>query len=206
MMNIRSAVRAVPPDGDASGSDAQDHADVRLDQVFAALSDPIRRRILQQLDGQALLVSELAAPFSISLQGVSRHIQVLVRAGLIQQERSGRISRCTLEAGPLLEAAVWLNRYAKYWQGQFDLLAATLAEIDERPPVEQDLQAPNPQAPNPQVPSPQTPSPQTPTSQLPTSQLPSLQPPSLQLPSLQTAQPQRPQAPRAKRPRSTPRK
>jgi len=132
MMNIRSIVRAVPADGDAGGNDAEDAADARLDRVFAALSDPIRRRILQQLDGQALLVSELAAPFNISLQGVSRHIQVLVRAGLIQQERSGRISRCTLEAGPLLEAAVSLNRYAKYWQGQFDLLAATLAEIDER--------------------------------------------------------------------------
>jgi DNA-binding transcriptional ArsR family regulator len=137
MMNIRSSVRAVPPVGDAGASDAEDAADFRLDQVFAALSDPIRRRILRQLDGQALLVSELAAPFNISLQGVSRHIQVLVRAGLIQQQRSGRISRCTLEAGPLMEAAVWLNRYARYWQSQFDLLAATLAEIDERRPAEE---------------------------------------------------------------------
>lgn len=144
MMNIRSIVRVVPQEGDTGGSDADDAASVRLDGVFAALSDPIRRRILQQLDGQALLVSELAAPFNISLQGVSRHIQVLVRAGLIQQERSGRISRCTLEAGPLLEAAVWLNRYAKYWQGQFDLLAATLAEIDERRPAEDVPQAPSP--------------------------------------------------------------
>ena len=164
MMNVRSAVRAVPP-----GASHEEVADVRLDQVFAALSDPIRRRILQQLDGQALLVSELAAPFNISLQGVSRHIQVLVRAGLIQQERSGRISRCTLEAGPLLEAAVWLNRYAKYWQGQFDLLAATLAEIDERRPAEEEAprlskeaaQAHSPQPPSPQVHGPQARSPQT---------------------------------------------
>ena len=79
-------------------------------------------------------MSELAAPFYISLQAVSRHIQVLVRAGLIQQERSGRISRCSLDAGPLLDAAVWMNRYSKYWQQQFDMLAATLAEIDARPP------------------------------------------------------------------------
>src|ERR1700724_2457020 len=157
MMNIRSALRAVPPEGDTGGGDAEDHADVHLDQVFAALSDPIRRRILQQLDGEALLVSELAAPFNISLQGVSRHIQVLVRAGLIQQERSGRISRCTLEAGPLLEAAVWLNRYAKYWQTQFDLLAATLAEIDERRPAEQALQTLSVQTPSSQGPNPQTP-------------------------------------------------
>jgi DNA-binding transcriptional ArsR family regulator len=132
MMNVGSTLRVVSPDGDAGDGTVEEVANAQLDQVFAALSDPIRRRILQLLDGQGLLVSELAAQFNISLQGVSRHIQVLVRAGLVQQERSGRISRCTLEAGPLMEAAVWLNRYAKYWQGQFDLLAATLAEIDER--------------------------------------------------------------------------
>ncbi len=132
MMNMSSALRVVSQDGDTSESAIAEAADGHLDQVFAALSDPIRRRILQLLDGQGLLVSELASQFNISLQGVSRHIQVLVRAGLVQQERSGRISRCTLEAGPLMEAAVWLNRYAKYWQGQFDLLAATLAQIDAR--------------------------------------------------------------------------
>ncbi len=109
-------------------------ADCRLDALFFALSDPVRRRILERLDGEALLVSELAAPFEISLQAVSRHIQVLVRAGLIQQERSGRISRCSLDAGPLLDAAVWINRYSKSWQQQFDMLAATLAESDERGP------------------------------------------------------------------------
>src|SRR3979490_2249876 len=131
-MNIASTLRVVPPSTDAPSSDAAGADDTRAALIFQALSDPIRRRIRERLDGQALLVSELATPFDISLQGVSRHIQVLVRAGLVQQERSGRINRCTLEAGPLLEAAVWLNRYAKYWQGQFDLLAATLAEIDER--------------------------------------------------------------------------
>jgi DNA-binding transcriptional ArsR family regulator len=132
MMNMPPAVRIISADGETSEAAVAALEEARLDQVFAALSDPIRRRILQLLDGQALLVSELAAQFNISLQGVSRHIQVLVRAGLVQQERSGRINRCSLEAGPLMEASVWLNRYAKYWQGQFDLLAATLAEIDEQ--------------------------------------------------------------------------
>ncbi len=131
MMNMGSAFRVVSEQGETSEAAVAAVEDARLDQVFAALSDPIRRRILHLLDGQALLVTELAAQFDISLQGVSRHIQVLVRAGLVQQERSGRINRCSLEAGPLLEASVWLNRYAKYWQGQFDLLAATLARIDE---------------------------------------------------------------------------
>src|SRR5262249_6584491 len=78
-----------------------------------------------------LLVSELAAPFNISLQAVSRHIQVLVRAGLVQQERTGRISRCSLVAGPIFAVAVWINRYSKYWQEQFEMLAAMLEEGSE---------------------------------------------------------------------------
>jgi DNA-binding transcriptional ArsR family regulator len=111
-----------------------EEGDGQLDRVFFALSDPVRRQILERLDGRALLVSELAAPFAISLQAVSRHIQVLVRAGLVTQERTGRISRCSLEVGPIVAAAVWINRYSKYWQQQFDLLAATLDEADRPGP------------------------------------------------------------------------
>jgi len=102
-----------------------------LDRVFFALSDPVRRAILERLDGEALLVSELAAPFNISLQAMSRHIQVLVRAGLVQQQRTGRISRCSLLAGPIFAVAVWINRYSKYWQEQFEMLAAMLEEGSE---------------------------------------------------------------------------
>jgi DNA-binding transcriptional ArsR family regulator len=105
-----------------------DPDEAMLDRVFFALSDPVRRAILQRLGDEALLVSELAAPFDISLQAVSRHIQVLVRAGLVQQQRTGRISRCSLLAGPIFAVAVWINRYSKYWQEQFDLLAAMLEE------------------------------------------------------------------------------
>jgi DNA-binding transcriptional ArsR family regulator len=101
-----------------------------LNLVFAALSDPVRREILDRLDGHDLLVSEVAAHFDISLQAISRHIQVLARAGLVAQERTGRISRCRLDAGPIYGAAVWLNRYNKYWQAQFDLLAVSLEEIE----------------------------------------------------------------------------
>ena len=95
-----------------------------LDRVFFALSDPVRRTILRRLDEGPALVSELAAPFDMSLQAVSRHIQVLVRAGLVAQERTGRIARCNLDAAPLYDAAVWLNHYTKYWQQSFDELAA----------------------------------------------------------------------------------
>ncbi len=115
-----------------AADEAEDREDIVLDRVFFALSDPVRRAILERLDGESLLVSEIAAPFAISLQAVSRHIQVLVRAGLVRQERTGRISRCSLEAGPVLTAAVWINRYSKYWQGQFDLLSAALHDIAER--------------------------------------------------------------------------
>jgi DNA-binding transcriptional ArsR family regulator len=119
----------------ARAGDGVPDEEARLSEVFAALADPVRRAILAKLDGRELLVSEVAASFDISLQAVSKHIQVLVRAGLVRQQRTGRISRCRLDAGPIYEAAVWLNRYSKYWQEQFDLLAAALHDIDEpRPP------------------------------------------------------------------------
>ena len=129
MMSIKAELRVVPELGTDVEADRS-----RLDNVFFALSDPIRRALLQRLDGQSLLVSELAAPFDISLQAISRHIQVLVRAGLIRQERSGRISRCSLDAGPLCDASMWINRYSKYWQEQFGVLAAALEEIEEQKP------------------------------------------------------------------------
>src|SRR5665213_2720380 len=113
---------------------SQDPDDDALNRVFAALSDPVRRRLLTRLDGAPLLVGELAAPFDISLQAVSKHIQVLVKAGLVHQERTGRVSRCRLDAGPMHEAAVWINRYAKYWQDQFDTLALWLDELDRPKP------------------------------------------------------------------------
>jgi DNA-binding transcriptional ArsR family regulator len=120
-MEKSEAVAFIEPNVDAE--------EAMLDRVFFALSDPVRRAILTRLDEGELLVSEIAAPFDISLQAVSRHIQVLVRAGLIHQERTGRISRCRLDAGPIYAGAVWLNRYSRYWQDQFNLLAVALEDI-----------------------------------------------------------------------------
>jgi len=118
-----------------AGSAQQEVAEQEmLDRVFFALSDPTRRAILDRLGEHALLVSELAAPFDVSLQAVSRHIQVLVRAGLVQQERTGRISRCSIDVAPIFAAAVWINRYSKYWQAQFDTLAGWLEVIERRQP------------------------------------------------------------------------
>lgn len=119
------AVQTTPSPKPGEGSEET------LDRVFFALSDPLRREILSRLDESPLLVSEIAAPCQISLQAVSRHIQVLVRAGLVSQERTGRISRCSLEIGPIFTAAVWINRYTKYWQAQFDALAGHLDSLEE---------------------------------------------------------------------------
>ena len=126
-MTNTALVRLAEPSARAS----ERSEDELLDAVFFALSDPIRRAILTRLGEEVLLVSQLAEPFDVSLQSVSRHIQVLARAGLVQQERTGRISRCRLDVGPIYSAAVWMNRYSKYWQEQFGMLAAALEEIDE---------------------------------------------------------------------------
>jgi DNA-binding transcriptional ArsR family regulator len=130
-VDYRARVPRNSPIARSLEEDAASHEAV-IDRVFFALSDPVRRRILEQLGEEAKLVSELAAPFDISLQAVSRHIQVLVRAGLVNQERTGRVSRCSLVAGPIFAVAVWINRYSKYWQEQFDMLAFALEEIEQK--------------------------------------------------------------------------
>ena len=74
------------------------------------------------------MVSEIAGAYAMSIQAVSRHVQILARAGLVRQERSGRISPCSLEVGPLYSAAIWLNGYSRYWQAQFDALKSWLEQ------------------------------------------------------------------------------
>ncbi len=113
--------------------EVEDPHEELLDRVFFALSDPVRRAILKRLGRGHQLVSEVAAPFEISLQAVSRHVQVLVQAGLVQQERTGRIARCSLELGPLFAASVWINEYSQYWQAQFDALAGWVKSLERKP-------------------------------------------------------------------------
>jgi DNA-binding transcriptional ArsR family regulator len=123
---------AVPARSLPSITEAEHPREELLDRVFFALSDPVRRAILKRVGEKPRLVSELAAPFDISLQAVSRHIQVLVHAGLVQQERTGRIARCSLEIGSMFAAAVWINEYSRYWQAQFDALVGWLGTLDRR--------------------------------------------------------------------------
>jgi DNA-binding transcriptional ArsR family regulator len=94
-----------------------------LDRIFAALSDPTRRRILDLLARAELCVTDLAKPFSISLPAISKHLRVLERAGLVKRKRDGRVHRLRLEAKPMRDAAVWIERYRGFWEGQFDALA-----------------------------------------------------------------------------------
>jgi len=98
----------------------------RLDRTFAALADPTRRAILTRLaDGEAT-VKELAGPFRVSRPAISKHLRVLEAAGLVSRTRDGRVSRCSLDARPMRDAADWVERYRRYWEDQLDALARYL--------------------------------------------------------------------------------
>jgi DNA-binding transcriptional ArsR family regulator len=99
-----------------------------LDSTFAALSDATRRGILAQLAHGETSVSELAAPYDISLPAVSKHLRVLEGAGLVARHKDGRVHRCRLVAEPMKGAAEWIEHYRKFWEQQFDALARYLEE------------------------------------------------------------------------------
>lgn len=106
-----------------------------LDAVFHALADPTRRAMLRTLCAQPLPVGELAAPFEISLAAVSKHIQVLERAGLIRRTVTGRTHLCELDAAPLHAGMEWIRHYEQFWQQRVDALEALLKTEDlSRPP------------------------------------------------------------------------
>ena len=100
-----------------------------LDNTFAALADPTRRAILTRLAGGEASVNELADPFEMSLPGVSKHIKVLERAGLISRSRVAQSRPCKLEAAPLREAADWVGCYRRLWEESFDRLDDYLQEM-----------------------------------------------------------------------------
>jgi DNA-binding transcriptional ArsR family regulator len=94
--------------------------------MFAALADPTRRAIVARLAGSAATVNELAAPFSISLPAISRHLNVLEDADLITREREGQFVRCRLNPQALQAVAEWLDHYTRFWGDSFDRLAEHL--------------------------------------------------------------------------------
>ena len=101
----------------------------RLSTTFSALADPTRRAILARLIGGEVSVTELAEPFAMSLPAVSKHLKVLESAGLIARSREAQWRPCRLEAGPLKDAADWLEHYRRFWEQSLDRLDAYLHEL-----------------------------------------------------------------------------
>ena len=98
------------------------YSDQQLDRVFQALSDTTRRKILAKLSDGDALVTELAAPFDMSLPAISKHLGVLEKADLIHRHKDGRIRRCELNPEPLESAAKWIKFYQQFWDSHLDSL------------------------------------------------------------------------------------
>ena len=105
--------------------------DLDLDAIFQALAHPIRRDVLERLAEGPRSVGELAEPHDVSLAAVSKHLQVLEEAGLIDVEQDGRVRRSHLNAAPLSAAFGWLTRYRVLWEDRFDALAIHLEDDEE---------------------------------------------------------------------------
>lgn len=106
-----------------------------LDLVFGALADPTRRAILDRLAHGEATVGQLAAPFNVSRPAISKHLRVLERAHLVRRTPDGRMSRCELDAGPMREAADWVERYREFWEQQLDSLKRY---VEGREPTKQE--------------------------------------------------------------------
>jgi DNA-binding transcriptional ArsR family regulator len=98
----------------------------QLSDTFAALADPTRREILRRLAEGEATVTQLAEPFPITLQAVSRHLKVLEQAGLITRGRTAQLRPSRLQGAPLKDAAEWLEQYRAFWDGSFDRLEERL--------------------------------------------------------------------------------
>ena len=102
----------------------------QLDAVFSALADPTRRALLESLAAGDKSIGELAAPFDVSLEAVSKHVRVLERAGLVQRNVRGRMHICRLDARPMHGGLEWIRHYEKFWSGRLDALDELLRRED----------------------------------------------------------------------------
>src|SRR6266516_7177055 len=109
------------------------YSPVSLNRTFAALADPTRRRILAQLAQGDRCVTRLARPYAMSLPAISKHLRVLEKAGLLRRRRYGRVHELQLEAKPLKQAAIWVEKYRKFWEGSLDRLAEYLEKTTKQP-------------------------------------------------------------------------
>ncbi len=103
----------------------------QLSITFAALADPTRRAILARLSQGEVSVTELAKPFDLSLPGISKHLKVLQRAGLIRQSRKAQWRPCRLDGARLKEAADWVGEYRQFWDESFERLDEYLATVQK---------------------------------------------------------------------------
>ena len=103
-----------------------------LSTTLAALADPTRRAILARLASGDAIVTELAAPFNMSLPGISKHLKVLRRAGLIEQGREAQWRPCRLRAEPLRDVAAWVEQYRRKWDESFGRLDDYLIELQSK--------------------------------------------------------------------------
>lgn len=105
----------------------------RLNRTFAALADPTRRSILEQLSRGVTSVTALAEPYDMSLPAISKHLGVLERSGLIERGRDAQWRPCRIKAAPLKEAVNWIEQYRQHWEESFDRLDAYLQELQAKP-------------------------------------------------------------------------
>jgi len=105
----------------------------RLDATFTALADPTRRAIVARLARGDATVNELAAPFDMTLPGISKHLKVLERCGLISRTRQAQFRPCHLEAAALDSAVDWIEQNRRIWMERFDKLDAHLRDIQRTP-------------------------------------------------------------------------
>jgi DNA-binding transcriptional ArsR family regulator len=103
-----------------------------LGQVLAAVADPTRRAIIDQLARGPARVTDVAAPFSMSLNAISKHLKVLEEAGLVRRAVRGREHLLALEAAPLRDVARWAHRYERYWSERLDRLEAFFTKKESK--------------------------------------------------------------------------
>ena len=113
---------------------------IRIDQVFHALGDPMRRRLVEQLSQGPASVSDLAKPLGITLAAVVQHLQVLERSGVVRTEKVGRVRTCRIEPDGLNVAAEWLAERRSLWERRLDRLGDLLAE--DEPPAQRSTTRP----------------------------------------------------------------
>lgn len=104
--------------------------DNSLDDVLKAIADPVRRGILESLKEGPAQIGEIAKPYDMTFAGAAKHVNILVKANLVQKTKVGRAQMCSLNVEPLEDLQSWLSEYSKFWNSRLDSLTAALVEFD----------------------------------------------------------------------------